>query len=89
MRAVIITVPGGPEVLEIREVDPRARPLLIRLRGFLAASNEASLLVNHWKRRSYSRETRVRIEEYSISVVLRSTHSKGKGFAFVARKRRI
>src|SRR6266702_813834 len=29
---------------------------------------------------------RVRTDEYSISVLLRSTHSNGNGFAFVARK---
>jgi hypothetical protein len=43
----------------------------------------------HANRLSYSRETRVKTDEYSISVVLRLTHSNGNGFAFVARKRKI
>ena len=40
-------------------------------------------------RRSYSREIRVRTDEYSISVLMRSTHSNGNGFAFVARNCKI
>src|SRR5690242_14803017 len=45
MRAVVITRPGGPEVLEVREVpDPKIGPeeVLVRVRG--AGLNRADLL---------------------------------------------
>ena len=40
-------------------------------------------------RRSYSREMRVRTDEYSISVLARSTQSNGNGLALVARPRAL
>ena len=45
MRAVIITAPGGPEVLEIHEVDPPAKPTAdrVRVRVHAAGLNRADI----------------------------------------------
>lgn len=46
MRAVVITTPGGPEVLEIREVDPPEKPTAdrVRVRVHAAGLNRADIL---------------------------------------------
>jgi len=46
MRAVVITAPGGPEVLEIREIDPPAKPTADRVRARVHAAglNRADIL---------------------------------------------
>jgi NADPH2:quinone reductase len=46
MRAVVITAPGGPEVLEVREVDPPRNPAAdrVRVRVHAAGLNRADLL---------------------------------------------
>src|SRR5262245_10124693 len=44
---------------------------------------------HYGKRRSYSREIRIRSAPYSFEVCLKSIHSKGKGATFVDRNRRI
>src|SRR6478609_5876699 len=45
MRAVVITKPGGPEVLEVREVEaPRAGPGQVRVRIHASAVNRADLM---------------------------------------------
>jgi putative PIG3 family NAD(P)H quinone oxidoreductase len=45
MRAVVITKPGGPEVLEVREVEaPRAGPGQVRVRIHACAVNRADLM---------------------------------------------
>ena len=46
MRAVVITAPGGPQVLEIREVDAPESPTAdrVRVRVHAAGLNRADIL---------------------------------------------